>query len=127
MKAIHNSVLDQMFSIPIDAERMIIYAPLKRIAFISNQAMVNAIFNRCEGNDGTHDDRNHLRFLEHLHFFETEAPPNDIISSDGSTAYVTMVFFRPNKGNLRCTEWYASSGDYEVRKMTWTEDGQTWC
>jgi uncharacterized protein len=119
MKANQPTVRDQIFSIPIDAGRMIIYAPLKRIAFIVNQAMANAIVDRCKGNGANHDDKEHLRFLEHLHFFEPETPPNDLVPNDGSPAYDTVVLFLTNQCNLRCTYCYASSGDYPERRMSW--------
>ena len=108
MKAVHNSVLDQIFSIPIDTERMIIYAPLKRIAFIANQAMVNAIVDHCKDNGDTQGVRDHLRFLEHLHFFEPEVLPTDLVSNDGSPAYDTVVLFLTNQSDLRCTYCYTS-------------------
>jgi uncharacterized protein len=116
---IHRTVLDQIFSIPIDPGRKTIYAPLKRIAFIANQAVVNAIVDRCQVNAGTHDDRQHLRFLEHPHFFDPETPPNDCVPNNGSPAYDTVVLFLTNQCNLRCTYCYASSGDYPKQEMSW--------
>ena len=66
----NNQILKQLFSIPLGKDKYLIYAPLKRTAFIANPALVNAIIDRCQHSEA-------LTFLEQINFFEPEQPPQD--------------------------------------------------
>jgi len=108
------NVLQQIFSIPVEEEKYIIYAPLKRIAFIANTAMVNSIIDRCNRNS---DKDSPHEFLEELDFFTPGTIPEDDFQY--GVQYDTVVLFLTNQCNLRCRYCYASSGDYPKKEMSW--------
>ncbi|MDP4093193.1 MAG: radical SAM protein [Bacillota bacterium] len=102
-----NKLLDQIFSIPVGRDSYIIYAPLKKIAFIGNKALINSIFDRCTENKA-HDSS--LDFLERLDFFKPDTAPIDTYKQSGPV-YDSLILFPTNRCNLRCKYCYASSGE----------------
>jgi uncharacterized protein len=121
MKTKSNSILQQLFSIPLDDEKYLIYAPLKRIAFIGNTALVNTIHECCLHSDTPDLAANgpgRLDFLHRLDFFKPEPHPHDEYRQRG-IQYDAVILFLTNQCNLRCTYCYASSGKYRPRRMSW--------
>ncbi|MBI5746569.1 MAG: radical SAM protein [Nitrospirae bacterium] len=123
----------QIFSIPLDNERYLIYAPLKGIAFIGNPPLINAIFEHCRHMGASHPhistpscDRPHhgervlddLDFLHRLDFFQPEPFPIDEYQQKG-VQYDAVILFLTNQCNLRCSYCYASSGEYQMKQMPW--------
>ena len=118
MDAQEIGLLEQVFSIPLEEGKFLVYAPLKGVAFIANAALVNAIAARCRGgNPPAHHDAA-LDFLHQLDFFSPEAPPEDAYAA-GGVAYDSVILFLTNQCNLRCSYCYASSGEFAPKRMSW--------
>ncbi len=112
------ALAEQIFSIPLDEGKYLVYAPLKGVAFIANAALVNTLAEQCgaENPQEPHDAR--LEFLHRLDFFSPESPPADDFAQSG-VAYDTVILFLTNRCNLRCSYCYASSGDFAPKTMPW--------
>ena len=133
MKINKNTILQQVFSIPLDDARYLIYAPLKGIAFIGNPALVNFIYEDCLHSDPVPPNRpttplntsnrdeiepDNLSFLHRLGFFKPESPPPDEYQQKG-IQYDAVILFLTNQCNLRCSYCYASSGENNPKEMPW--------
>ncbi len=131
-KKAENTLIQQVFSIPLGKKKYLIYAPLKEIAFIANPALVNMVFDKakslCQSNlpstTISHDRASSkkeggvLDFLQELDFFRPEPIPVDDYCNIG-VQYDSVILFLTNLCNLRCTYCYASSGEYLKREMPW--------
>ncbi len=113
-------LLEQIFSIPLEHDKFLVYAPLKGIAFIANTAMVNSLADACSAPDLTADafSNSHIDFLRQLDFFTPASPPPDEYAANG-VAYDTAILFLTNQCSLRCAYCYASSGEFTPKMMTW--------
>jgi uncharacterized protein len=106
------------FAVGIDEDRYIIYAPLRRAAFLGNGAMVNAVADLRQGRIGPDHDGS---LLELLHRLEIAAPaPADQPRSQrrGLPRPTHVTLFLTTGCNLRCVYCYASAGRRPVRKMS---------
>ncbi len=126
-----NTILDQTFSVPLDDEKFLIYAPLKRIAFITNAQLVNEIFDCCVDKDSASSNirdlkkeqhgkksPDNLAFLKELNFMQPEKLPVDTYEGKG-IQYDSIVLFLINQCNLQCIYCYACASEYPLRKMSW--------
>lgn len=129
MKSNENILIKQIFSIPLDKEKYLIYAPLKKIAFIANPPLVNAILEHCRLNthvhaslsDKLHPEKkapNNLDFLDILDFYKPEPIPVNEYKDKG-VQYDAVILFLTNQCNLNCSYCYASSGEYPIKQMPW--------
>ena len=112
------ALLEQIFSIPLEEEKFLIYAPLKGIAFIANPSLVNTIAGQCRAAHPQEDVGNGLEFLHQLGFFSPEPLLADEYAEQG-VVYDTVVLFLTNQCNLRCSYCYASSGEFTPKMMSW--------
>lgn len=127
-----NKLLNQIFTIPLSENKHLVYAPLKRTAFIANAGLVNMIFDRCLGKQ-TQVRRNDqqrippesaenvygfLASLDRSGFFEPGSEPEDDHGKTGAM-YDTAVLFPTNECNLRCIYCYAFAGEFRKQRMPW--------
>lgn len=82
-------VLKQIFSIPVEEGKYLVYAPLKRIAFLANAALVNAIVEKCREGEGSlsgntqaparseDGPQSFMDFLRSLNFFQPDPVRED--------------------------------------------------
>ncbi|MCL1926462.1 MAG: radical SAM protein [Syntrophorhabdaceae bacterium] len=112
------ALLEQVFSIPLEEGKFLVYAPLKGIAFIANPALVNAITDQCRAQNPEKPNGSDLEFLHQLGFFSPEPILADEYAEQG-VVYDTVVLFLTNQCNLRCSYCYASSGDFMPKMMSW--------
>lgn len=114
-RVLQNSV----FSIPLDEERTLIYAPLHRTAFVGNPALESIVLERLE-NEGeiAGEETDFMKVLSGSGFFEVRQPPSDEYSSRG-VRYDSVILFLTNQCNLRCLYCYAHSGEYPAKFMDW--------
>lgn len=121
MKSDTELLLKQIFSIPLDGEKFLIYAPLKGIAFIANPALVNILVDHCSWAGSQHPsekEREKLKFFYSLGFFTPElCPPDEYV--DNGIQYDAAILFLTNRCNLRCSYCYASSGEFLPKNMKW--------
>jgi uncharacterized protein len=119
-------LLKQVFSIPLDSGRYLVYAPLHRLAFVANAALVNEVFEHCQRTTGLvpvepvstdsalpNDDlRSVLRLLQPLGL-----PPDEYAQT--GVSYDSVILFLTNQCNLRCSYCYASAGEHSPETMPW--------
>jgi len=103
----------EIFFIPYDNDKYIIYAPLKRLAFIGNKSLALVINSLNERRDV---EKLSSRFPEAVRFIESTgilAPDPIEIYEDRQSDYLPIqaTLFLTNRCNLRCIYCYASSGE----------------
>lgn len=106
--------------IPLDGDRYLIYAPLRRAALVGNAAVVNFLAARRAGlplapdedADGALTDL--LRGLEMLDAVPESQP---VTNPSGMPKPTAVTLFLTTACNLRCTYCYARAGDTPVRSM----------
>jgi uncharacterized protein len=110
----------ELFVIPLSEGRFVIYAPLRRAAFVTNARGVNFLadlresrFERAADADGALVD--FLRQLEILDGGPESAP---VTTFSGVPEPTEVTLFLTTTCNLRCTYCYASAGDTPARNMS---------
>lgn len=109
----------EIFLIPLDKGRYIVYAPLRLAAFVANSRVVNFLADLQRGayNSAVDADGSLVEFLRRLEILDagTEDLPITIFSGDPEPTSVTL--FMTTACNLRCTYCYAAAGDTPLRHM----------
>src|ERR1039458_10301038 len=111
----------EVFAIPLDADRFLIYAPGRRAAFVGNSAIVNRLADLNEGTANlisTASDEQLLEFLRRLEIVDAGPEPFPITSFQGEPEPVSLTLFLTTACNLRCTYCYASAGDAPAKFMS---------
>jgi uncharacterized protein len=110
----------EVFTIPLQRDRFIVYAPLRRAAFVGNARVVNFLADLHAGIfDPTADpDGSLVEFLRRLEILDAgpEKLPITVFGGDPEPTSVTL--FLTSACNLRCTYCYASAGDTPRRSMS---------
>ncbi len=110
----------EVFAIPLDGDQTLIYAPLRRAAFVTNPAGVRALAQLDrDGVDGAKNVGVELvEFLRAIEIIDggAEHPPDDVFSGDPTPTAVTL--FLTTACNLRCHYCYASAGDTPIERMS---------
>lgn len=115
-----SSVLSsEIFVIPLDSDRFIVYAPLRCSAFVANGAAVRQIAelqdHGVEALPGI--DESLLGLLRHLKMWEGGEEPTPPSGSIGRRAPSEVTLFLTTSCNLRCAYCYASAGDRVAENM----------
>ena len=109
----------EVFSIPLDKERYLIYAPLRRAAFVGNAQTVNFLANlQTNIHDTSADpDGSLVEFLRQLEIVDAgnETPPSEHCT--GMPEPCALTLFLTTACNMRCTYCYASAGDTQKQSM----------
>ncbi|MDR0578659.1 MAG: SPASM domain-containing protein [Candidatus Accumulibacter sp.] len=109
----------EIFVIPIEADRFLVYAPLRRAAFVGNAGAVNFLADLREGrgDSGAGHDGEMIEFLRRLEIVDAgpETPPLAVFSDDPNPVSVTL--FLTTACNLRCAYCYAAAGEGAARHM----------
>ncbi len=119
-------LLDQVFSLPLSSERYLVYAPLHRLAFVANGALVNEVYEYLQqagestalvtaSPDSASQDHA-PSFLFGL-LRPVEPPPDEYAQS--GVSYDSVVLFLTNQCSLRCSYCYASAGEHFPETMPW--------
>lgn len=111
----------ELFTIPLCGGRFLIYAPLRRCAFVANASLVNLLVQiRATGTlpPAQDPDGGILAFLRTLELVDApeEQPPQS--THTGLPEPVAVTLFLTSACNLRCTYCYASAGDAPARFMS---------
>src|ERR1700732_5448649 len=115
----HASLSAEVFMIPLADDRYLVYAPLRRAAFVAGPALVNLLCDLKEGsyipklatNDG-------IEFLRRLQLVDGGPEPSAIETFKGIPEPTTVTLFLTTVCNLRCTYCYASAGDRPAKSMS---------
>ena len=119
-----DDILHQISMIPLGAEQFLVYAPLKKIAFVANGVLVNKIYDYCLSLNSKSSQKlarnkaKELAFLGKVNFFQPEPLPADEYLVHG-IRYDSVILFPTNRCNLRCKYCYANSGEYPIEEMPW--------
>ncbi|MDR1275265.1 MAG: SPASM domain-containing protein [Candidatus Accumulibacter sp.] len=112
----------EIFVIPLEANRFLVYAPLRRAAFVGNAGVVNLLADLREGRtegvkEGADSGDEALEFLRRLEIVDAgpETPPHETFADEPEPTSVTL--FLTTACNLRCTYCYAAAGEGEARHM----------
>jgi uncharacterized protein len=117
----------EVFVIPVEdgdgqsaAGRFIVYAPLRRAAFVGNARVVNLLADLKEGrfDDADDPDGTLLEFLRRLEIVDGGPELRPITEFHGQPEPTSLTLFLTTACNLRCTYCYASAGDAPARNMT---------
>lgn len=111
-------VTAELFSIPVEGA-FIVYAPLRKAAFIANAATVNLIADLREGcfNADLPGAAHVLEFLSALGIVDGGDEVRPITTFKGDPKPTQVTLFLTTACNLRCTYCYASAGDTPTRVM----------
>jgi uncharacterized protein len=101
----------EIFCIPF-RKRFIVYAPLKRIAFLANRPMVGLIAKLLAGS-ATRSSASDAEAVEFVSRIRLLAPQRVSVGSPCAAEYepVSAVLFLTNRCSLRCSYCYASSNE----------------
>jgi uncharacterized protein len=110
----------ELFTIPLDARRFLVYAPLRQAAFVANARTVNFIASLRDGRVDTDADPDGalLDFLRRLEIVDGGDEPLPLTPYSGVPEATAVTLFLTTTCNLRCTYCYASAGDTRSRSMT---------
>jgi uncharacterized protein len=109
----------EIFVIPLENGRYLVYAPLRCTAFVTNARVINfladlqrGVFNPTDDPDGSL-----VAFLRHLHLLDAGPEPLPITTFSGEPTPTMVTLFLTTSCNLRCTYCYASAGDTPRKSM----------
>ena len=109
----------EVFIIPLVPGRFVVYAPLRRAAFIGNARMVNLLSDIREGRYQCQEaDLDSLEFLRQLGLIDGDEEQKPITTFSGQPKPTNLTLFMTTGCNLRCSYCYASAGDKPSRAMT---------
>lgn len=107
------SLTAEIFTIPLDGQRYLIYAPLRRVAFVANARMVNGLADLKAGAPGSRIDSTGegINFLRGLGLVDGGEEAWPITVYQGEPQPTTLTLLLTTACNLRCTYCYAASGE----------------
>ena len=110
----------EVFSIPLEDSKYIVYAPARRAAFIGNAEVVrlisqlqNGMFEGFEGENAAL-----LGLLRALDIVDAGPERTPSAACQGEPVPVSITLFLSTACNLRCTYCYASAGSVAPKSMT---------
>lgn len=110
----------EVFLIPLETRRFLVYAPLRRVAFVANARMVGILADVKDGEyqPAKDPDGAALEFLRRMELVDAgpESPP--LTTFAGGPRPTSITLFMTTACNLRCTYCYASAGDTPLRSMS---------
>jgi uncharacterized protein len=109
----------ELFTIPLEQNRHIVYAPLRRAAFVANASVVNFLADLKAGRlDQAADPNGSLvEFLRRLEILDASPEQLPITEFSGDPEPTAVTLFLTTACNLRCTYCYASAGDTPTKYM----------
>jgi uncharacterized protein len=110
----------EIFLIPLDAQRHIVYAPLRRSAFIANAKVVRflAAIQAGRWDPSADPDGSITGFLRELRILDAGEELLPIRPFAGPPEPNAVTLLLTTACNLRCTYCYASSGELPARFMS---------
>lgn len=110
----------EIFTILLDKKRYLIYAPLRRAAFIGNASTVNFLTALKQGSYETAviPDATTLAFLRRVKIVDAEPETSPISTITGEPLPTAITLLLTTACNLRCRYCYASAGENSVKFMS---------
>lgn len=108
----------ELFTVPLPDGSFIVYAPLRRAAFVANAALVNVLASAQEkGWLENADDASVGEFLRQLEILDGKPECAPSLHLQGEPEPTAVTLFLTTACNLRCTYCYASAGDTPTKFM----------
>lgn len=109
----------EIFVIPLEGARYIVYAPLRRTAFVANSGVVNFLADLKEGvlRQALDPDGSLVEFLRRVEILDAGEEPLPVVVPNGLPEPTTVTLFLTTSCNLCCTYCYASAGDVPHKSM----------
>jgi uncharacterized protein len=109
----------ELFLLPLEDSRYVVYAPLRRAAFIANSAVVRFLGRLQAGHyDAAADpDGSLLKLLRGLEMVDAPPETTPLSRQVGVPQPVSVTLLLTTRCSLRCTYCYASAGESPVRSM----------
>ncbi|MBK7999651.1 MAG: hypothetical protein IPK15_13280 [Verrucomicrobia bacterium] len=109
----------EVFVVPLEENRYIAYAPLRRAAFVANQRVVQLLagIERGTFEPGMEADGSLLEFLRRLEIVDAGEEEQPVTAFIGDPEPTTVTLFLTTACNLRCTYCYAAAGDTSTKFM----------
>jgi len=107
--------------VPLEVQdRILVYAPLRRAAFVANSGAVNFLAGLQAGaaDPAADPDGSLVEFLRRLEILDGGSEIQPITTFSGDPEPTTVTLFLTTACNLRCTYCYASAGDTPLRNMS---------
>jgi uncharacterized protein len=108
----------EVYTIPLSTNRYLVYAPVRRAAFVANSSLVNLI---ADLKDGCYQPSKEtvaaIEFLRQLQIVDGGPEAQPIETFIGLPEPTNVTLFLTTVCNLRCTYCYASAGDRPVKSM----------
>jgi uncharacterized protein len=111
----------EVFLIPLEAhqaQRYIVYAPLRRAAFIANARYVNLLADIQQGRCTVDPEAPELELLRELGIIDAEPEERPSSHFAGEPKPTNLTLFMTTACNLRCTYCYAAAGETPLRSMS---------
>jgi uncharacterized protein len=110
----------EIFVLPLEEARYIVYAPLRRAAFIANAKVVRFLGGLEVGvlDESADPDGSLVQFLKSLEILDAPPETLPITTFQGPPEPVLVTLLLTTACNLRCTYCYASAGETPVKSMT---------
>jgi uncharacterized protein len=114
-----STISTELFCIPLDPSRYLIYAPLRRAAFVANAATVNKIadIKNDLGNTTSEQNKALLQLLEEIEIINSGPDPSPVTEFQGIPEPTSVTLFMTTACNLRCTYCYANAGETPLKSM----------
>jgi len=110
----------ELFSIPLEEpDRYLVYAPLRKAAFVANARLVNFLADLKDGmpNAGADPDGSLGEFLRRMEILDGGEEEQPVTTFEGDPLPTAVTLFLTTACNLRCTYCYASAGDTPTKFM----------
>ncbi|MBX3278399.1 MAG: radical SAM protein [Acidobacteria bacterium] len=111
--------LAELFTIPLEDDRYLVYAPLHRAAFVANGRVVNLLADIKEGcfDPAEDPDGSLVELLRRIEILDAPPAQPPVTGFDGDPEPTSVTLFLTTACNLRCTYCYASAGDTPTKHM----------
>jgi uncharacterized protein len=109
-----------LFAIPLDAGRFVVYAPLVRSAFVTNARTVNVLADLKSGAIAPDDASiaDIAGFITSIGLLAEQHAPAPVTTFDGDPSPTAVTLFLTTACNLRCKYCYAQAGDTPLKMMS---------
>ncbi len=112
-------VTAETFVIPLDGDSSIVYAPLRRAAFVANRHLVNflAALSSGEWRRDVDPEDHAIEFLRGLEILDSGPETVPDLPSNKVLPPTLVTLFLTNACNLRCVYCYATAGELKRETM----------